>query len=531
MQKKSWLHYWTPVATGMLMVTMLTACSETAKRQAGRNLRQDVAQARQLHQKASGLLVNPQIEGENVVLLAEPDQAIELLDEAERILKQSLAENFENVRSESGNGAEVSKTDAAMAYYVRGLVHELAGDYYAWKANRDIRTARQAIRQADALLTDIQKVNAVSLSHQPQSDGESVLRDFIQAAEKQQSEAAKAVAELDAKIQAAQDRIAQRQKQVEDDSFAAARLRTESEQMDTAEGREKLNEAWAYEEKIHKANEEIEATEKQIAQLKGQRAVAQSMLATAEDKLSELREQRQHWQQRQQGSSEQLSKQQRRIQALSEELLDALEQAGKAASVARGLVGQADGRLQLAATYLTRAAKLAPESKQAQVALAQGDVKVAIGENQMDLKYLRKNLSDLTDRIDSVWQALSAGAPSKPSAASLQDFVDNTKDAVDIAATNYAEGVEHIRTAVRKADRKQRWTYQHRLAGCYLNYAEVLVAGERTSDAVTALDSAAETIEEAIDTAPDPRVPEMQQLQDAIQRHLSRLNTTANASN
>lgn len=527
MQKKSWLHYWTPVATGMLMVMVLTACSDTSKRQTGRNLRQDTAEARKLHQKASGLLVNPQIEDENVTLLAEPEQAIKLLDEAEEILKQTLAENFENVRSEGGNGAAVSKTDAAMAYYVRGLVHELAGDYYAWKANRDMRNAREVIRRADILLTNIQTVNAVALSHQPSSDGEATLQELIRAAEKQKSQAAEKASALESEIQEAQTQIDQLQQQVENDSFAAARLRTESEQMDTAEGREKLEEAWAYEDKIHKANQQIESLEKQIEQLKSQHAVAKSMQDSAQAKLNELQEQRQHWQQRQTGQSELLAKQQRRIQTLSQELADALEEAGNAANVARGLVGQADGRLQLAGTYLTRAAKLAPESKQAQVALAQGDVKVAIGENQMDLKYLRENLRDLTDRLDTVWQGLAAGKPSKPSAAALDEFVNNTKDAVEIAATSYDEAVEHIRAAARKADRKQRWTYQHRLAGCFLNYAEVLMAAERDNDAVGALNSAAEAIADAIDTAPDARVPEMQQLQDAIQRRLTRLNATA----
>ncbi|MBS3822034.1 MAG: hypothetical protein KGY81_09770, partial [Phycisphaerae bacterium] len=325
---------------------MIAGCSDTTKRDTGKNLRKDTAAARVLYDQAQGLLSNPYIEGETVRLHAEPEQALTLLQKAESVLTTSISENYEQVKSQGGDSSTVSKTDAAAAYYVRGLVHQLASDYYAWTAKRDVEEARQAARRGQDILGDIQQANAGALEYQAVAAMTNVELDKrIAKAKKEAAAARKTVQTIKGQISEAEKRIAALQEQIEADSFKAATLRAESEQLPTEEGREKLKQAWTYRDKVHEANEEIDTLEETILQHRARLKEAEHKRAGAEGKLEGLAAVAKEQDRVAQGNTTKFNTQKQTVSQRAGELATAMKNAGESAAAARALIGQAEGRL------------------------------------------------------------------------------------------------------------------------------------------------------------------------------------------
>lgn len=522
MKHHRWLQTWTSLTGCVLVLILLSACGDTTKREAGKNLRQATAEARQLHAKATGLLINPEVDGETVVRFSEPEQALRLLDEAEAILKTALAENYEKIREGGGEKSPVSKTDAALAYYTRGLIHELAADYFAWKAEADIQSARDAVERASMHLMQIQSANARALQVEAVVSGNNdAVRAMQTQAQQEKATAETAVADAEKRIAQARTRIGELEDQIEKDSFEAATLRAESEQMQSAEGREKLKEAWTHQERIHNANQEIQSLEMKVGFIQTELTIAQQMLQAANTKLSDLSEVTASTEDRREKARSELQSVKSQVSTLTRQLQEALASAGQSGTTARALVGQADGRLQLAGGYLAQAMKLAPDSQQAQIASAQADVQASLAGNQMTLYFLRQQVESLVGRVDATWEALFAGKPAQPRSPEVSQFLDSTEQALDVMLSSYEQAVDQQKKAVQNAGRDQRWAFQGRMAALYVNYADALGLAGRDSDAVGMLRSAQDVLGKAIQAAPGKRGETMGELQARIETRLA----------
>ncbi|MBN1943864.1 MAG: hypothetical protein JW849_11275 [Phycisphaerae bacterium] len=464
----------------LLGLIVLIGCGDAEKREAGKHLRDATEQARRLYNQALNILSSPSRDPSTPVDSLDP-QALELLDQAKKILLSSLAKNYDALR---GGSRQTPDADAGLAKMMLGLIDRLRAQYHIWDFDHTIARTNDVTGDLLRRLDQAQIRNALlSMSETYATLSETAVQKAIQETEQSKTKLDKTVAGFRKDIQGREGQIAEHRKNVETMSSRASSLRTEKTLARGAESQKKLNEALKIESEITRRQNEIQRIEGELIHLRALLAAEEIRQSEADAKIAALKE----IQTRRGSDAEEVA---RSIEERKEDLIAACKDAAAAAAELDALaiqaaeqVRQADAALRQAAEVMEGAANLLDADKQAGALAELAHIKASEGALHRAVVSLCLLLKDSTDRLGHVWEGLHDAKPAQPKTPDIAAFLKASGQATETSLAAYGKALEYWERAARTADRENQWQYKRELVVGMLDYAAALDSADRAAEA------------------------------------------------
>lgn len=480
---------WRVVLSIVLLVT-LVGCGPSQKQADSDALREASSQARKLYTQAEALIANPPLD-DSTDTVGTPlgRQAVELLDQAQQTLEQSLQEHY-TARQGSGKPEELATEAAAGAKLTLGLVEQMRGQYHLWQAGMAFRQARQAMDDISRKLKTLQDqdrhVRSLMVRLESSQQG---LQDELNKASNDLQEARQTVRETSSTLEKNKKELEQLEQTIARKNEQASKLKTEATLATGQESLQKLEQSLAVQNEVYQA--QVRAKQLTEEQKRLTNALQQATLKqqSAGDKIQALEKIKADRLSEAASGSDAMKRARAQRSETIEQLRQSFSTLGGACQQGGEDCRQALDTVTRAEQAIADARALAPENQKT-VALAEsGDAQALLGEIHLQQWYLRERIESTEQRIARVWQTLD-DPPTRPSAPQAQAFVQANADAATQATEAYSRAVERYDEAVRSAERPDRWTYQRSLAMGYVNYAKALDAAGLTAEANTARQNA-----------------------------------------
>ncbi len=482
----------------LTLIVFTAGCSDAEKRAAGRNLQQATSEACRLYEKASSILSNPVIVGENGGKTVQTDtlsvEALKLLDQAEKTLTTALQENYDNRKSDIES---VPQGDVAIAKMTLGMVRNLRAQYYIWSTEKTLKAATGSLDAALAGLVETESADSVVFSFEQRikNSNESVkeLNSKADSIEKEKADLVQKKTAVDSQIKTHQDEIAQLEKTITADSAKASALHKESTLTTGDKSLEKLEAALKIEEGVHANRFKIKDIEDKIKVLTGQADFYQYQIAQADHKLAEIDKKRKAWEVKASQDSEYLANETKKVEALLKSVADLQKSTGEACKKALQMSNNAILALAKAENDFSQAGKL-ESNKKAEIISEGGRASENGAMLQITLWDMNRRLTQFSNRAEAVWGTLHVDKPAEAVDVNLKEFIDKTKDSAAAAVAYAKAAVSSQEKALKSGDSDRRWYFQRDIAGAYIAYSQALEISGKEPEARDVLGKASELL-------------------------------------
>lgn len=455
---------------GVLALAVVMGCSDTRKRESGKNLREATDAARRQYNLALKLLGNPQT-GKDVEADALPTEALSLLDLARKNLSQALTKNYEAIKADP---EDVPKADAGMAKVTLGMIYQLQGKYHGWDYDRTVNQANGILFRMHRFVDHAQiQGSALQVSETCATLSEAAIRKNLDEAAKAKAEFDKQATSLQKQIQKQTDRVAQQEKVIETKSSQASTLRTEATLARGAQSEKKLLQALEIEKAIHKARSTIQQSNGMLIQLRSRRASVKIRQEESQAKITAMKEIRATRGTNAQEMQANIAEQKKELAATCESIASSMKELD-ALVVRAGQQGKdAQAALEQASQAFAAAVNLVDADKKAQTLAEQAHAQASEGAMYRSLLVFGGLLKNLTARLDGVWEILPDTQAARPASANVSTFLAGLAQTPEAAQGAYKKAVDLWEQSVRAAGARS-WTFKRELVVGMLDYARVL---------------------------------------------------------
>ncbi len=483
--------HWMTMTVVLVLVGLVAGCAGTPASAAGKSLRDAVVKATALLEEAQGQIDTPTIKvgdkapkeefGMNLLALA-------TLDKAEKILKAAQSA-YNTAKAETPEA--VSPVDVSLVHRALGGVYALRGQLFYYQMSNEIVHLHQAEERVLDMLQPIRTSSVQVTSMQ------SRLNLTVDGPAKLKREATAAKAAADKTIQTSTTTIATLkadiaglETKIRDTNTKATSLRTESGLTNTKAAQLKLREAQAFDKQAAAFAFAIEKNQFEILKNQAAIQIAKVDLTAATKIIAD--------------AVAMTTARTKTVAAINTEIAAGQGVVKKhatecAASLAtfdthlvnlQALAGKAISAYQTSAEQFLTAQKGVWKTLEPQILSEQGDALAQVGNLNSELLGVRKQVTIVTKRLATTWEALSDDAPTAPASKQAAAFLTQTTAATAAMTEAYTQAIAALKEARDTAGQTRQWAFEANLAEAHLDYAAALNQSGNTSEATNQVSKA-----------------------------------------
>ncbi|MFP3937208.1 MAG: hypothetical protein ACLFVW_02620 [Phycisphaerae bacterium] len=483
-------------------VVWLTGCSEGESRKAGRQLREAVDQAVQLHEAALSLAGNPYLEDpaadKRVTYLENPTaeqleryravsrrevnpEALKLLDRAEQQLRDAIRKF-----------ADADEADKGVARAVLGRVAVLRGQCNAALAENRRLEAYESLAKLGSAATVLQmKTNLADFYEELLERSYDYIDEMIQKARADTEQLTEELSELDSRLEQWKQ---QRQELISDNEQLYAKernLRIDSRQASGTEATELLEKALSVGLERHRNESKIGELEYRMEQARADRKRLELQIDTAKSRLEaaeEMRDAHRRGMAADDGGelSEKVSELRAEIDEYRSRQDETLQDVAQTIDRLVSIETDAAADFELAGDSFGKAAQSAGREVSAAYIALQADALSDMAD--MHARRLR-----LRERMDAV---LTGGTPGSDETRIVSEYLSNTEEVTQTVVSDYEQAVQLYSRATGQAQPDSRWVYNGEVAAAAIQLYRFSKNDEHRGMAEDAL----EDLEDVIDS-------------------------------